>query len=66
MMAVKTVHLLHKSLDVDDTVKALHPRTLGEDLAEHIEKGGQIIGHNIKSFDHQCLEMHWIAGLLAI
>ena len=55
----------NKSLDVDDTVKALHPRTLGEDLAEHIEKGGQIIGHNIKSFDLPVLRDAldcWTAG----
>jgi len=41
----------NKSLDIDATVKALHPRTLGEDLADHVEKGGKIIGHNIKGFD---------------
>lgn len=28
----------NKGLDVDNTVKALHPKTLGEDLAEHVEK----------------------------
>jgi len=41
----------NKSLDVDDTVKALHPRTLGDDLADHIAKGGKVLGHNLRSFD---------------
>jgi DEAD/DEAH box helicase domain-containing protein len=41
----------NKSLNLDDTVKALHPRTLGEDLSDHVEKGGQVLGHNIKAFD---------------
>jgi len=41
----------NESLSIDNTIKALHPRTLGDDLAEHVEKGGQIIGHNIKAFD---------------
>ena len=40
-----------ESIDNEHVVKALHPRTLGDDLTEHIEKGGVIIGHNIKSFD---------------
>lgn len=41
----------NEGLDVDSTVKALHPRTLGDDLADHVEKGGKILGHNIKAFD---------------
>jgi len=55
----------NKSLSIDATVKALHPRTLGEDLAEHVEKGGSIIGHNIKSFDLPVLRDAldcWTAG----
>jgi|TARA_R100001463_G_scaffold45773_1_gene94198 DNA polymerase elongation subunit (family B) len=41
----------NKSLDIDATVKALHPKTLGDDLIDHVNKGGVIIGHNIKGFD---------------
>ena len=41
----------NKSLNLDDTIKALHPRTLGEDLSDHVEKGGQVLGQNIKAFD---------------
>ena len=55
----------NKSLDIDATVKALHPRTLGEDLEAHVAKGGQIIGHNIKSFDLPVLRDAldcWTAG----
>ena len=55
----------NKSLGVDDTVKALHPRTLVKTLAEHIEKGGQIIGHNLRSFDLPVLRDAldcWTAG----
>ena len=33
------------------TIKKLHPRTLGEDLMSHIEKGGMLLGHNIRRFD---------------
>ena len=55
----------NKGLDVDNTVKALHPKTLGEDLADHVEKGGQILGHNIKGFDLPVLRDAldcWTAG----
>ena len=41
----------NKALDIEATVKELHPRTLGEDLTAHIEKGGKVLGHNIKGFD---------------
>lgn len=41
----------NKSLDIKNMVKALHPRTLGDDLAEHVAKGGKILGHNINTFD---------------
>jgi len=55
----------NKSLDVDDTVKALHPRTLGDDLADHIAKGGKVLGHNLRSFDLPVLRDAldcWTAG----
>ena len=55
----------NKSLSVDDTVKALHPRTLGDDLADHIAKGGKILGHNLRSFDLPVLRDAldcWTAG----
>ena len=55
----------NKSLGVDDTVKALHPRTLGDDLADHIAKGGKILGHNLRSFDLPVLRDAldcWTAG----
>jgi len=32
-------------------VKELHPRTLGEDLTSFVEKGGRLLGHNIRHFD---------------
>jgi hypothetical protein len=31
--------------------KPLHPRILGDDLWDHVEKGGKILGHNIVGFD---------------
>ena len=55
----------NKSLSVDATVKALHPRTLGDDLDAHVKKGGIIIGHNIKAFDLPVLRDAldcWTAG----
>tara|TARA_R110002033_G_scaffold157466_1_gene193558 strand:+ start:390 stop:992 length:603 start_codon:yes stop_codon:yes gene_type:complete len=55
----------NKSLSVDATVKALHPRTLGDDLDVHVKKGGVIIGHNIKAFDLPVLRDAldcWTAG----
>ena len=55
----------NKSLSVDATVKALHPRTLGDDLDTHVKKGGVIIGHNIKAFDLPVLRDAldcWTAG----
>jgi len=55
----------NKSLSVDATVKALHPRTLGDDLDAHVKKGGVIIGHNIKAFDLPVLRDAldcWTAG----
>tara|TARA_R100001463_G_scaffold80046_1_gene134456 strand:+ start:232 stop:840 length:609 start_codon:yes stop_codon:yes gene_type:complete len=39
-------------VEMDNTqVHDLHPQVLGDFLQEHIEKGGKILGHNIKSFD---------------
>ena len=55
----------NKALDIDATVKALHPKTLGDDLLEHVSKGGKIIGHNIKGFDLPVLRDSldcWTAG----
>jgi len=55
----------NKSLDIDATVKELHPRTLGEDLAKFVSDGGRIIGHNIKQFDLPVLRDAldcWTAG----
>jgi len=55
----------NKSLNIEATVKELHPRTLGDDMAEHIEKGGKILGHNIKGFDLPILRDAldcWTAG----
>lgn len=55
----------NKSLDIDATVKELHPRTLGEDLAKHVAGGGVVIGHNIKGFDLPVLRDAldcWTAG----
>lgn len=55
----------NKAVDVDATVKELHPRTLGEDLAKHVEDGGVILGHNIRKFDLPVLRDAldcWTAG----
>ena len=55
----------NKSLDIKATVKELHPRTLGEDLAKHVADGGVVIGHNIKGFDLPVLRDAldcWTAG----
>jgi len=55
----------NKALDIDATVKELHPRTLGDDLAKHVVDGGKIIGHNLKSFDLPVLRDAldcWTAG----
>mgnify|MGYP001165289763 FL=1 len=43
----------------------LHPRTLGDHITAHIEKGGRILGHNIISFDLPVLRESldcWAAG----
>ena len=55
----------NKALNIDATVKDLHPRTLGEDLQKHIDSGGKILGHNIKGFDLPVLRDAldcWTAG----
>ena len=55
----------NKALDIDATVKELHPRTLGDDLSDFISKGGCILGHNIKGFDLPVLRDAldcWTAG----
>lgn len=46
-------HIFSKEdLEVEGaTVHSLHPRDLGEHLQKHVEKGGQIVGHNIVGFD---------------
>ncbi len=55
----------NKALDIEATVKELHPRTLGDDLTDFISKGGRILGHNIKGFDLPVLRDAldcWTAG----
>jgi len=46
-------HVFSKEdIDMDGaTVHPLHPRDLGEHLEKHLESGGVILGHNIRSFD---------------
>ncbi len=47
------------------TVHDLHPQVLGDFLSEHIAKGGQILGHNIISFDLPVIRESmdcWAAG----
>jgi len=34
----------------------LHPRTLGDHITKHVEKGGRILGHNILAFDFPVLK----------
>ena len=55
--------------EIDDIegvkVHDLHPQVLGDFLSEHIEKGGQILGHNIISFDLPVIRESmdcWAAG----
>tara|TARA_R100000995_G_scaffold47851_1_gene22778 strand:+ start:16676 stop:17287 length:612 start_codon:yes stop_codon:yes gene_type:complete len=55
--------------EIDDiegvTVHDLHPQVLGDFLSEHIAKGGQILGHNIISFDLPVIRESmdcWAAG----
>jgi len=38
------------------TMHPLHPKTLGNHITNHIEKGGQILGHNIMGFDFPVLK----------
>lgn len=38
------------------TVHDLHPRVLGDHISNHLEKGGQILGHNIIAFDFPVLK----------
>ncbi len=43
----------------------LHPETLGKILSAHIEKGGRIVGHNLRNFDVRVLRDSldcWAAG----
>lgn len=45
--------------------KELHPKVLGEDLDEFVQKGGRILGHNIIGFDLPVLRDAldcWTAG----
>ena len=55
--------------EIDDIegvkVHDLHPQVLGDFLSEHIAKGGQILGHNIISFDLPVIRESmdcWAAG----
>lgn len=40
-----------KYLPEGTVIKALHPKVIGDDLAEHVAKGGMVLGHNLKMFD---------------
>jgi len=40
-----------KALPEGTVVKKLHPQIIGEDLAEHVNQGGLVLGHNLKKFD---------------
>jgi len=40
-----------KHLPEGTIVKKLHPEILGKALAEHVNKGGLVLGHNLKMFD---------------
>jgi len=43
----------------------LHPRTLGDHITNHVEKGGRILGHNIIAFDFPVLKQSldcWAVG----
>ena len=47
------------------TVHDLHPRTLGEHIENHLQKGGRLLGHNIIQFDLPVLKDSidcWAAG----
>ena len=33
------------------TFHDMHPRTIGEHILNHVEKGGKLLGHNIINFD---------------
>jgi len=60
----------NKSLDASafpegTILKELHPQVLGDDLLNHIKKGGRILGHNIVNFDLPVLRDGldcWTAG----
>jgi len=63
----KEAHLFTKEdIDVEGAiVHPLHPRDLGDHLQNHIEKGGQILGHNLYGFDLPVLRDSldcWAAG----
>jgi hypothetical protein len=60
-------HIFSKEdLEIDGvTIHPLHPRALGDHLQNHIEKGGQILGHNLFGFDLPVLRDSldcWAAG----
>jgi len=49
----------------DVEIKELHPKTLGTDLIDMVDKGYHIVGHNIKKFDLPILRDAldcWAAG----
>jgi DEAD/DEAH box helicase domain-containing protein len=55
----------NKAVSVEAEIKDLHPRTLGDDLAKHVEGGGVVLGHNIRKFDLPILRDAldcWTAG----
>lgn len=40
-----------KYLPKGTIIKSMHPKTIGEDLAKHVNEGGMVLGHNLKGFD---------------
>ena len=42
---------ISKYLPEGTIIKKMHPKTIGEDLAKHVNDGGMVLGHNLKGFD---------------
>ena len=63
----KDGHIFTKADVLLDDVEThdLHPRTLGDHITNHVEKGGKILGHNIINFDFPVLKQSldcWAVG----
>jgi len=63
----KNGHIFTKADVLLDDVEThdLHPRTLGDHITNHVEKGGRILGHNIIAFDFPVLKQSldcWAVG----